>query len=69
MATYEKGNLYQISVADFKLDPTQPRKVVDPDALAELATSTDEGRESFRITLVELRDKIDRFLSPSSALA
>ena len=39
MATYEKGNLYQISIIDFKLDPTQPRKVVDPDALAELAAS------------------------------
>ena len=39
MATYEKGNLYQISIVDFKLDPTQPRKVVDPDALAELAAS------------------------------
>ena len=37
--TYEKGNLYQISIADFKLDPAQPRKVVDPDALAELAAS------------------------------
>ena len=39
MATYEKGNLYQISIIDFKLDPTQPRKVVDPVALAELAAS------------------------------
>ena len=39
MAAYEKGNLYQISIVDFKLDPTQPRKVVDPDALAELAAS------------------------------
>jgi len=39
MATYEKGNLYQISIVDFKLDPTQPRKVVDPDALAELTAS------------------------------
>jgi len=39
MTAYEKGNLYQISIADFKLDPDQPRKVVDPDALAELAAS------------------------------
>ena len=39
MAAYEKGNLYQIPIADFKLDPAQPRKVVDPDALAELAAS------------------------------
>jgi ParB family chromosome partitioning protein len=39
MAAYEKGNLYQISIADFQLDPAQPRKVVDPDALAELAAS------------------------------
>jgi hypothetical protein len=69
MAAYEKGNLYQISIAAFKLDPAQPRKVVDPDALEELAASTDEGRESFRVTLVELRDEIDSFLSPSTALA
>ena len=38
-STYEKGNLYQISIADFKPDPDQPRKVIDPDALAELAAS------------------------------
>jgi hypothetical protein len=30
---------------------------------------TDEERESFRVTLVELRDKIDSFLSPGPALA
>jgi hypothetical protein len=30
---------------------------------------TDEERDSFRVTLVELRDKIDSFLLPSSALA
>ena len=39
MTTYEKGNLYQISIIDFQPDPDQPRKVIDPDALAELAAS------------------------------
>lgn len=39
MTTYEKGKLYQISIIDFKPDPDQPRKVIDPDALAELAAS------------------------------
>ena len=37
--TYVKGNLYQISIIDFKPDPNQPRKVIDPVALAELAAS------------------------------
>jgi ParB family chromosome partitioning protein len=37
--TYEKGKLYQISIVDFKPDPNQPRKVIAPDALAELAAS------------------------------
>ncbi len=37
--TYEKGNLYQISITDFKPDPDQPRKVIDPDVLAELTAS------------------------------
>jgi ParB family chromosome partitioning protein len=36
---YEKGQLYQIPITDFRLDPDQPRKVIDPDALAELAAS------------------------------
>ena len=36
---YEKGTLYQISIIDFKPDPDQPRKVIDLDALAELAAS------------------------------
>jgi len=40
--TYEKGNLYQIPIADFKLDPDQPRKVIDPDALAELTASIEK---------------------------
>ena len=39
MAVYEKGKLYDISIIDFKPDPDQPRKVIDPDALAELAAS------------------------------
>jgi len=39
MTTYEKGKLYEISIIDFKPDPDQPRKVIDPDALAELAAS------------------------------
>jgi ParB family chromosome partitioning protein len=36
---YEKGNLYQISIADFRPDTDQPRKVIDPEALAELKES------------------------------
>ena len=39
MAQYEKGIVYHISIIDFKLDPDQPRKVIDDDALAELAAS------------------------------
>jgi ParB family chromosome partitioning protein len=38
-ATYENGQLYQIPITDFRPDPDQPRKVIDPDALAELAAS------------------------------
>lgn len=37
--TYEKGKLYQISIIDFKPDPNQPRKSLDPQALAELTAS------------------------------
>lgn len=37
--TYEKGKLYQISIVDFKPDPNQPRKVIDPETLAELVAS------------------------------
>jgi len=40
--TYEKGKLYQIPITDFKADPDQPRKVIDPEALAELATSIEK---------------------------
>ncbi len=36
---YEKGKLYQIPVTDLNPDPDQPRKVIDPEALAELVTS------------------------------
>ena len=36
---YEKGQLYQISIVDFRPDPNQPRKSMDPQALAELADS------------------------------
>jgi len=37
--TYEKGNLYQISIIDFKLDPDQPRKVIDQAGIEELVAS------------------------------
>ena len=37
--TYEKGKLYQIPITDFRPDPDQPRKSIDPDSLAELAAS------------------------------
>jgi len=40
--TYEKGTLYQIPITDLKPDPGQPRKVIDPEALAELATSIEK---------------------------
>ncbi len=39
VSPYEKGQLYQIPITDFRPDPDQPRKVIDPDALAELAAS------------------------------
>jgi len=39
---YEKGKLYQIPINDFKADPDQPRKVIDPEALAELVTSIEK---------------------------
>jgi len=41
-STYEKGKLYQISITDLKPDPDQPRKVIDPEALAELVTSIEK---------------------------
>ena len=36
---YERGKLYDVSIDDFRADPNQPRKVFDPDALAELTES------------------------------
>jgi ParB family chromosome partitioning protein len=36
---YEKGNLYQLSIADLRPDPDQPRKVIDPVALEDLKAS------------------------------
>ncbi len=39
MATYEKGKLYQIPISDFKEDPDQPRKIIDPESLEELSAS------------------------------
>jgi len=41
-STYEKGNLYQIPITYLKPDPDQPRKVIDPEALAELVTSIEK---------------------------
>jgi len=38
-ATYEKGKLYDLPIIDLKIDPNQPRKFMDPLALAELAES------------------------------
>lgn len=37
--TYEKGKLYDIPITDFKIDPDQPRKSMDSQALEELAAS------------------------------
>jgi ParB family chromosome partitioning protein len=37
--TYEKGQLYQLSIIDLKTDPNQPRKSMDSQALEELAAS------------------------------
>jgi ParB family chromosome partitioning protein len=37
--TYEKGKLYDIPIIDLRPDPEQPRKVIDPAALEELAAS------------------------------
>ncbi len=44
MATpqYEKGNLYQLSIADLRPDPEQPRKAIDPVALDDLKASIQE---------------------------
>lgn len=37
--TYEKGQLYQLNLADLQPDPKQPRKYMDPQALEDLAAS------------------------------
>jgi len=37
--TYERGKLYDVPVIDFKNDPNQPRKYMDPQGLEELAAS------------------------------
>ena len=42
MTIYEIGKLYQISIIDFKPDPDQPRKVIEPEALAELGASIEK---------------------------
>jgi ParB family chromosome partitioning protein len=39
MATYEKNQLYQVSLAELQPDPEQPRKYMDPAALDELTAS------------------------------
>jgi len=39
MTTYERGKLYDIDINAFNIDPAQPRKVIDPDALSELTSS------------------------------
>ena len=36
---YEKGKLYELSIIDLKLDPNQPRKSIDQQALEDLAAS------------------------------
>ncbi len=37
---YQKGKLYQIPITDLVPDPDQPRKVIDPEVLTELVTSS-----------------------------
>jgi ParB family transcriptional regulator, chromosome partitioning protein len=39
MATYEKNQLYTVPLAEIQADPAQPRKYMDPAALAELTAS------------------------------
>src|SRR3989304_2551871 len=40
--TYQKGQLYTLSISDLTRDADQPRKYLDPGALAELAASIRE---------------------------
>jgi ParB family chromosome partitioning protein len=62
--TYEKGQLYQIPITDFKPDPNQPRKVIDPEALAELV----ESITKFGI-IQPLFFRVDAATTQSSALS
>jgi hypothetical protein len=62
-STYEKGNLYQISIADFNPDPDQPRKVIDPDALADPADWSEEDRRNAIASVAAFRDAADAFIS------
>jgi hypothetical protein len=80
--TYEKGQLYQISIIDFKPDPNQHLAFLDLlektgaklDAIDTSAWSADD-HNSLGIFLTALRDKIDTRLaalppaSQSTALA
>ncbi|MFZ4440529.1 MAG: hypothetical protein ACOYOS_19075, partial [Syntrophales bacterium] len=69
----------QVKGSRQKRDPNDPisaveiaQKTVTKIGNIDMTTWTDEERENFRVTLVELRDKIDSFLSPrppSTALA
>jgi len=58
--TYVKGNLYQISIIDFKPDPNQPRKVIDPEALDEMALVENLQRQD--ITSVEEAEAFHRLM-------
>lgn len=42
MATFEKGQLYNIALSDLRTDPNQPRKYMDTTALEELTASIRE---------------------------
>ena len=66
----------QVKGSRQKKDPNDPvaaveiaQKTVTKIDNIDTTAWTDEERESFRVTLVELRDKIDSFLSPGPALA
>jgi ParB family transcriptional regulator, chromosome partitioning protein len=42
LMTYEKGQLYNLSLSDLQPDPEQPRKYFDELALAELKSSIEQ---------------------------
>jgi hypothetical protein len=71
--TYVSGRLYPINPSELLPDPVAAveisQKTVMKIGNIDTTAWTDEERESFRVTLVELRDKIDSFLSPGPALA